>query len=188
MTYIFPTYLAVSVSKVTVMNTHRNQATSFFSTSFFSLFCFLDVMNFNVYTSKSPTVMSGHSIRSIEMNTTSAVLLTAVFVYQKLSLREWEKCSLVFSIWLGFGWSHIERFQSQTLTLVSSVFMGNHQICLWHCNGKYQFLPVHWILQDLWDSNQFLLLVSTMPNTTEHSSRSARITVLQTLWIIGNSQ
>lgn len=100
MTYIFPTYLAISVSKVTVMNTHTNQATSFFfNLVFFTLFfCFLDMMKFNVYASKSPTIMSGHSTGLIEMNTTSAVLLTAVLVYQKLSLREWEQCSLVFRI------------------------------------------------------------------------------------------
>lgn len=42
--------------------------------------------------------MSGHSTGSAEINTTSDVLLTAVLMYQKLSLREWEKCFLVFSV------------------------------------------------------------------------------------------
>lgn len=99
MTYIFPPYLAISASTVTVMNTDTNQGTSYFS-----LFCFLEVMNFNVYVSKrrKQCQVTQHRIRRDEHYPN----LLQSLLYQRLRLTDMEQCSLVFRLWPGFGSSH----------------------------------------------------------------------------------
>lgn len=129
MTYIFPTYLAISVSTVTVMNTDTNQGTSFFPLS-----CFLEVMNFNVYVSKRPKQcqVTQHRIRRHERypNPLQSCCIGSG-ASQTRNSALW--CSGYDQDWV---FPHIERFRSQTLTPVSSVILGSHQTSLYLHNGK----------------------------------------------------
>lgn len=84
-------------------------------------------MNFNVCGSKTPTTMSGHSTGSGEMNTIPAALLIAVLAVPEAELQRLGAVLLrihaLSRIWV---FPHVEMFQSQTLTPVSSVILGSH--------------------------------------------------------------
>lgn len=97
---------------------HCNEYTHKLSNLFlFTLiFCFLKVMNFNVYGSKRHNnVRSQHWTRRDKCYSSRPTYCSLCCKYQKLSLRGWEQCSFVFRVWLGFGCSHMLKALSPIL-------------------------------------------------------------------------
>ena len=139
MTYVFPLYLAISVSTVTAMNTHTNQATSFFSVYFSVVWRWWILMSVAPRDPQQCQVTAGNE----ERWTLSPLLyLLESLLYQKLSLRDCQQCSSVFRLWLGSECSHMlkgvspklwQKFPLLSWDVAKSLYafvMGSNNSCL----------------------------------------------------------